>query len=165
MVDDPWILLKLLSFPHSYTYMHDERFLHSSWIWTPDSLSCKRSSNSKLSCKSKQFYTTSLEILNKLIILQINCWAFDFIVNLIMTMKIPEDFRALWTERFARNDLIRTVCTERKALRTKQNALGTERNVLRTKRNVLVTERNVLRTERFWGVVARFRVCSCYHKR
>ena len=66
---------------------------------------------------------------------------------LIMTMKTPEDFRTLWTERFERNYLNALYRTN--ALRTKQNALGTERNVLRTKRNVLVTERNVLRTERF----------------
>ena len=134
MVDDPWILLKLLSFPHSYRYMHDERFLHSSWIWTPDSLSWKRSSNSKLSCKSKQFYTTSLEILNKLIILQINCWAFDFIVNLIMTMKIPEDFRALWTECFARNDLNALDGPKRFENETERFGDGTNRFEIETKR-------------------------------
>ena len=43
---------------------------------------------------------------------------------LIMKMKTPEDFRTLWTERFARYDLIRTVCMERKALRTNKTLWG-----------------------------------------
>ena len=63
---------------------------------------------------------------------------------LIMTMKTPEDFRMLWTERFERNDLNALYGTKRF-----ENETETERNVLRTRRNVLVTERNALITERF----------------
>ena len=66
---------------------------------------------------------------------------------LIMTMKTPEDFRTLWTERFERNDLNALYGTKRFENETER--FGTERNVLRTKRNVLVTERNALRTEHF----------------
>mgnify|MGYP003692260557 CR=1 FL=1 len=67
---------------------------------------------------------------------------------LIMTMKTPENFRTLWTERISRNDLNGLYGTKRFENETERFG-DAERNVLRTKRNVLVTERNALRTERF----------------
>ena len=63
-----------------------------------------------------------------------------------MTMKTPEDFRTLWTECFARNDLNGLYKTKHFENETERFGDGT--NVLRTKRNFLVTERNALRTER-----------------
>ena len=114
--------------------------VHASWTVftfyheTPDALSCKRSSNSKLSCRSKQFNGTSPDIWNnkhyspnKWVCLRLHC---QFAI-LITTMKTPKDFKTLWTKRFeqfVRNKML-----------------------LRTKPNVLVTERNALRTECFWG--------------
>ena len=158
------ILLKLLevSLTHTGTCMMNGFYILS-WSWTPDALSCKRSSNSKLSCRSKQFHKKVLMIIwNKRIILQINEVSFRFhclFAILIVTTKTPEDFRTLWAES-ALHETIWSVCTQRNTLRTKRNALGMERNVLRMKRNVLVMERNALRTEHFWGVVVRLRVCS-----
>ena len=54
-------------------------------------------------------------------------------------MKTPEDFRTLWTERFAQNDLNGLYGT--KCFENKTNTFGTERNLLRMKRNVLRTKR------------------------
>ena len=92
------------------------------------------------------------------IILQINGMSFPLhcqFASLIMTMKTPEDFRTVWTERFARNELNALDGTKR--FENETESFGDW-----TKRNVLVTERNALRTEHFWGEVVRFRVCTFY---
>ena len=77
-----------------------------------------------------------------------------------MSMKTPEYFRTLWTERFSRNDLNGLYGTKRFENETERFGDGTKRFENETKRNVLVTERNALRTERFWGVVVHFRICT-----
>ena len=46
---------------------------------------------------------------------------------LIMTMKTPEDFRTLWTERFARNDLNGLYRTKRYENETEGFGDGTKR--------------------------------------
>ena len=62
MIDDPLIFLKLLVFLTSTgtRMMNGLDILSSSC--TPDALSCKSSSNSKLTCRSKQFHNKSPDI-------------------------------------------------------------------------------------------------------
>ena len=51
-----------------------------------------------------------------------------------MTVKIPEDFRTLWTERFARNDLNALDGTKRFENETERFGDGTKRFENETKR-------------------------------
>ena len=64
------------------------------------------------------------------IILQINGMSIRLhcqFAILIMTMKTPEDFRTLWTERFARNDLNALDETKRLENETERFGDGTKR--------------------------------------
>ena len=66
MIKDPYIFLKLLevSLKRTCTWMMNGFYILS-WSRTPDVLSCKRSLNSKLSCRSNKFHRKSTYIWNK----------------------------------------------------------------------------------------------------
>ena len=168
MIDDPWILLKLLevSLTRTGSWMMNGFYILT-WSWTGYALSCKRSSSSKLSCRSKQFHRKSPDIWNKRIFLQINGLRYEFIVNSpfwLWQWQLP-----MTSERFGRFE---TLCKKRFELFVRRwKGIGTlcERNWTFNGWNETFSERNetflqrrkkVLGAENFWSVVVCLRGCS-----